>query len=376
MSDKPTSPKLKLVEHNSNSTAMPKPEFTDTGILHIQKSSTIVGTNPRALSLLGYPFDFNFNDKQFLDVCESFDQKAWSDLVKTIESTVSVQFRAIFRTHSGGFCELSCMAVCETGASVIDLYVTQGQTPCSYLDEALTKLEFFDAFMNTELMDINIKDKELRYVATSKLFEKTFNLEKGAAIGKTPGEIYPEDFADHVASHDLNVLDGRNVVSQIDVVPFSDKHLLVQKFPIYKNKSVAGVGVFAVDVTALKVSEQRHIDSKNKFADYVELCSDVLWEVDQDWLVIESNISGTSNVSGISFKAGENLLTQLKDAVSVHSLLEEFLDSLVLEQVRHEIFQLKNGARIKLGIKPIQTETAADQKSTIYRGILTLLGSS
>ncbi len=374
MNNKQNPPKPRLVNHSLSDSSMAKPEFVDTGILHVKKSSKIVGTNPRAMSLLEYPEDFRLEDRELMEICESIDSGVWATLLGLIDKDTAVQFRAVFRTHRGGFKDVSCLAVCETGATVVDLYISDSVVDNSeYIDSALSRLEYYEAFFNTELFDINLKDKEGRYIATSRLFEETFGLSKGQAIGKKPHDLFPKDFADHVASHDNTVLDRKDTVSQMDVVPYSGKQLMVQKFPLYKNQSIAGVGVFAVDVTALKMSEQRQIASKNKYSDYSELCTDILWETNQDWIITESNILDTWSVSGISFRPGINVVSQLKDNLMEPSLIDEFINSLVPNKITRQIWQLKNGTRVKIGVKPINIDPADHNTPLIYRGIVTVL---
>ena len=366
-------PKLTVVQKYPDYISMHKPEYITAGIVHIDKSSTIVGANPRALGLLEYPIDFDLNHKGIFDICESIDSQTWSALMVALDTHTSIQFNAIFRTHQGKFAQLTCLAVCEIGASIIDVYLSPGVESNAFIDAALTRLELFDGFFATELLDINIKDKDLKYVATSRLYEKTFGFKPGQAIGKTPHEIYPEKFADHVASHDKTVLDQKGIISQVDIVPFSDKHLLVQKFPIYKNNSVSGVGVFAVDVTAMKVNEQRHIASKNKFSDYAELCTDVLWETDSDWNIRESNISDTSSVSGINFKTGSNLFDEILKHTVDKRLFNAFIDTLRSNQISTEVFALTNKSRIRLGVKPTSMNTDDKESTKVFRGILSVL---
>ena len=368
--------KPKLVKNDPNYIPMQKSEYINVGIIHINKSSTIIGANPRALGLLEYPFDFNLSQKGLLDVCESIDSEMWSELITALDTHTAIHFNAVFRSYRGGFVDITCLAVCEVGASVIDLFLSPGAGSNAFIDAALSRLELFDAFFATELLDINIKDKDLRYVATSQLYEKTFDFKPGEAIGKTPREVYPAKFADHVTSHDLTVLDQKIVISQIDVVPFSDKHLLVQKFPIYKNNSVQGIGVFAVDVTAMKVNEQRHIASKNKFSDYVELCTDVLWETDSEWSIRESNISDTSSVSGISFKTGSNLFEEVLKYAVDKQLFRQFIDSLTPHQVSTEIFELTNQSTIRMGVKPTNLNPENAESAKVFRGILTVLSTA
>ena len=353
------------------------PEFSNAGVLHVKKDSTILGFNQSALQILNYPADFSLSNRSFMDVCISVNSDGWTDLLAEIEENSPVQFNAIFRTHAGEFVETPCLGSMELGASVIDLYLPRDANASSFISAALHKLEIYDAFFDTKLLDINLKDEYSRYIATSQLFDETFGLPRGHAEGKIPEDIFPKKFADHVASHDASVMAGDKVVSQIDVVPFTGKHLLVQKFPIFKkDESTAGIGVLVVDVTAMKLSEQRHIDAKKKYADYYDLSNDFLWETDETWLIRESNASGASSMTGIQFEVGSNFVDELKKHAQSASEVDDFVNALVLDHVKTEIFDLKSGLRIKLSVKPISENNEsneADVSQLIWLRILTVL---
>ena len=361
--------KLKLVKHNAKK-SMRKTAFAKTGALQLQKSSKIVGFNSDALKLLEYSLDINLTDRVFLDICESIDSGSWHELLQALEENIVASFNGIFCNSRGKVIGLNCLAICEKGASIIDMYLYENSNN-EFIDNIIAKLRIYEAFFHTDLLDINIKDKNLRYVSTSKLFDNTFDFSEGHAIGKLPEEIFAKKFSDHVSSHDATVKSQKQVVTQIDVVPFTGKHLMVQKFPLFDDESVfTGIGVFAVDVTALRVSEQRQIDAKNKYADYVELCTDILWETDSNWSITESNISEESSVAGMNFELGANLEKELKKYVTNLFGLEKFLKFLELDKVNTHIFEIKTGSRIKLGIKPVRSCYEHSKGKVIYRGIL------
>jgi hypothetical protein len=126
----------------------------------------------------------------------------------------------------------------------------------------------------------------------------------------------------------------------------------------------------------MKLSEQRHIEAKNKYADYYDLSNDFLWETDETWLIRESNASGASSMSGIQFEVGSNFVDELKKHAQTASEVDDFINALVLDHVKTEIFDLKSGLRIKLSVKPISENNEnneADISELIYRGILTVL---
>ncbi len=371
----------KLVEQTSKSHGVESSDFFATGVVHVKLSSEIVSANDIAISLLGFPEDFNFRGKCFLELCPSIGTESWAILLENLEEYQSCEFGAVFQNYIGDYQELGCLAVFEVGASVIDIYLSNQQEDDEKYSALVKKLEICESFFQTDLMDINIKNTHSEYEITSGLFEKTFSLDKGQGIGKTPYDIYPPKFADHVASHDKMVLERKQVVTQMDVVPYSGKHLLVQKFPLFHNNIVSGIGVFAVDVTSLKDSERRLIDTKNKFSDYFDLSEDILWEADGNWRLRESNIVEVANISGIELKNGEDFLGSLKSYLVEPWELDLFIESLERSRIQKQIFELYNGIRIRLGIKVCILDSDVDSTETavktdelrFYRGIITVL---
>jgi len=318
----------KLVQQRSKDHDMESSDYFATGVVHVKLSSEIVSTNDIAINLLGFPEGFKLGGKGFLELCPSIGTESWATLLENLEEYQSCEFGAVFQNYVGDYLELGCLAVFEVGASVIDIYLSNQDEDAEKYAALLRKLEICESFFDTDLMDINIKNTHSEYEITSGLFDKTFSLEKGQGIGKTPYDIYPPKFADHVASHDKMVLERRQVITQMDIVPYSGKHLLVQKFPLYHNNSVSGIGVFAVDVTSLKDTERRLVDTKNKFSDFFDLSEDILWEADNSWLLRESNIVEVANISGIELKNGEDLIGSLKNYLAHPSELDLFVDSL------------------------------------------------
>lgn len=352
------------------------PGFTTAGVIHVRLNGSIVATDDLAKSFLDYPLDFQLVDRGFLEFCSSMEEENWAEMIQVLEHGGVCGFDGIFVTYTGDFINLSCLAVYQVGASVADIYLSEGPNNSEFLNAALRKLEICEAFLDTDLLDINIKNTDLEYEVTSGMFEKTFSLDKGGAIGKKPEDIFPPAFASHVASHDRVVLDRKQVTTQIDVVPFSGKHLLVQKFPLFKNGSIQGIGVFAVDVTSLKRSEKRLLESKNRYSDYVDLCDDVLWEADENWVVRESSISGASSVSGVSLSIGSNILDQIGNQLRDRDGLDLFVANLDQEGINKIILELGSGGRLKLGIKVCRTDSFDASESgsdVVYRGIITFL---
>lgn len=365
-----------LVGGKVNRSGNQPPDFRSLGVLYARKTGHIVSVSDKARDLLQYPGDFALEDRSFLEICDSLDEVEWNHLISLLDGESAYEFDGIFLTHSGKRRLLKCVVRYETGASLLDIYFTDVAGNTDLADAALEKLRVYESFLKTDLLDINIKNTDSEYISVSGLFEKTFSLKPGEAVGKTPYDLYPPAFADHVASHDRVVLDRKQVITQIDVVPFSGKHLLVQKFPLYEKGSVSGIGVFAVDITSLKDNEKRLLESKNKYADYVELCEDILWEADHQWNLRESNLAGASSFLGIRLRVGHSVIDELRAQVRDEMALNHFIDAIEPNSVSKEHFELKNGVRIKLGIKAGKADvgTSTEHEMTdIYRGIISVV---
>lgn len=113
-----------------------------------------------------------------MDFCVSIDSDGWGALLEKVEQSSPIQFSAVFLTHKGQYIKLSCIAVMKVGASVIDLFLPRNFQSSEYLNESLQRLKTYEAFFNTDLLDINIKDSNLKYLVTSKLFDETFSLHR------------------------------------------------------------------------------------------------------------------------------------------------------------------------------------------------------
>ncbi len=335
------------------------------GIVNTHKDGVIIQGLNHVHKMLGAASDDRLPGESFIDMCCVMDNEGWRTLVKELEARSVVQFESQFRSTKGLSEHLSCTAVCEVGARVISFYVSPADAPTKNETKRL-----INAFLDTDLVDINIKNLDHRYLVTSALFDKTFDLGRGEPIGKTALEIYEEPFSEHVNNHDNMVLEMNEVITQIDVVPETGQHLLVQKFPLYENNIPIGIGVIGTDVTALVKSEEKEKQHKKKFSDYADLCADILWETDTNWNIVDSNLYGGIWIHGINFTKGNNLLDQLKDILVSTASLESFFAKLIPNQINKHTFATKTGIRFKLGIKP--TLSGDPEKAQINRGILIL----
>ncbi len=371
MNSERTPQALKLVQHSMSKSSTFKSFFDTTGCFHVKKSGEIIGHNGALLELLGYPADISLSGRLFPEFCNSIQKLEWNALLDQLYKESAVRFDAIFNTYSGDFIQINCLGVYELGASIIDIYIYRDLNASEMLSTALTRLDTFEAFADTNLLDINIKDTQSRYLVTSALFEQTFSFPPGFAIGKTPEEIFPKAFADHVMAHDQQVLSSNRVVSQIDVVPTTQQHLLVQKFPVYRNGSIFGIGAFIVEVSALKHSEQRLMESRNRYQDFYALSTDTLIETDANWIIKRTNLDGTISITGLGFEIGTELLTVLKKNGSQPDTWQQLINQLDDGASKSEVFRLNNGKRIRVSI--IQNSDVAE--AVIYRVAISLISA-
>ena len=105
-----------------------------------------------------------------------------------------------------------------------------------------------------------IKDSELRYLYVNEAYEKSFNLARGACIGKTSADIWPPEVARSFDEANQRVLKSKEDVRAIETTKVGDdvRHWMDSKFMIQPDSSRL-LGGIAFDITETKKAEQeRH----------------------------------------------------------------------------------------------------------------------
>lgn len=75
----------------------------------------------------------------------------------------------------------------------------------------------------------------------------------------------------------------------------------------------------------------------------------------------------------IQLEVGTNLSQELKRHMENLAEIENFMDALLPNQVKTEIFNLKSGFRIKLSVKSVSISNNHGDDAQLYRGLISVL---
>ena len=128
--------------------------------------------------------------------------------------------------------------------------------------KALRKSEaLLQAILDNSTAMIHIKDVDGKYLLTNSHFDNLFHMAKEQIIGKTDGDIFPQDSSAALRENDLKVIESCSPLSIEEVIPQDDGlHTYISlKFPIYNSKGKAyAVGTISTDVSdAVAAATQR-----------------------------------------------------------------------------------------------------------------------
>ncbi len=123
----------------------------------------------------------------------------------------------------------------------------------------------FQAFMNHSPAVVFIKDQAGHYAYLNRPFEKAFNLEKDALVGKSDTDYLPEKVAQQVRENDRRVLLKNKEEVVVESVPTPDgvdRYWQVLKFPFTDPTGQQFVGGVAIDITQQKQFEERLVEEQ------------------------------------------------------------------------------------------------------------------
>jgi PAS domain S-box-containing protein len=118
--------------------------------------------------------------------------------------------------------------------------------------------ELLQAILDNSTAMIHIKDLEGKYLLTNSHFDKLFHMAKEQIIGKTDGDIFPQDKAAALRENDLKVIESCSPLSIEEVIPQDDEPhtYLSLKFPLCNSEGRAyAVGTISTDVSDRKKAE-------------------------------------------------------------------------------------------------------------------------
>lgn len=143
------------------------------------------------------------------------------------------------------------------------------------------------AVMDNAPFSLSLKDSELRFVMANRHFLESIGQTSGPFTGTLPEGFVESDMARAMRLADAEVLAGGQTVTK---EVFADEGLpspggvrQVTKYPLPgPDGNYEGVVTFSMDITELKKIEQDLRLSEERFRDFTEASSDVLWELDAD----------------------------------------------------------------------------------------------
>jgi PAS domain S-box-containing protein len=121
----------------------------------------------------------------------------------------------------------------------------------------------FEAFMNNSPAAAFMKDESGRIIYVNKPYERMFRTSLEAIYGKNDFQLWPNDVAEQLRAHDLEVLSSNKPSEVLEQAPTPDKGMrewLVFKFPITDaagQRFLAGMGI---DVTERRRAEAQVLE--------------------------------------------------------------------------------------------------------------------
>jgi PAS domain S-box-containing protein len=182
---------------------------------------------------------------------------------------------------------------------------------------------------------IYLKDREGQFVLVNRQFEKLFHVARGEVVGKTDQDIFPRYMADAFQANDRRVLKERKVLEFEEVAPQDDgDHTYLSiKFPLFSQGSETPYGICGIstDISARKRVEKDLKDSKERFREILDTCSEAFISMDESGLVTAWNRAAEETFGWPSAKAigrpvGELIMPE-RHRSAYQSALQQFRDT-------------------------------------------------
>ncbi|NKB61385.1 MAG: hypothetical protein GKR95_04335 [Gammaproteobacteria bacterium] len=188
-----TKPQLYLVHGNQE--AKQESSFissaTTANIIHVDKAGFLQYANDEAIKQLGISKNSRLNEISLFDIDSALTPDSWKDFLEVMNQHTAISYDCQYRSVSGDFLPVHCIAEHQIGATIVTVYFTNIEKVVSEVEELRHKVQIYESFFNTPFLDINIKDKDGYYIATSEKFEKTSDSKKATPLARSPMRSIP-----------------------------------------------------------------------------------------------------------------------------------------------------------------------------------------
>jgi len=154
---------------------------------------------------------------------------------------------------------------------------------------------FLDHFPGTGF----IKDSHSKFLRVNKYFTDIFGAEENL-IGKEPGKLFSEEFAQRIIEEDKKTLQkGNNIFEKIIQHDGSESTFEVHSFRIDRENKEPLIGGIAIDITDWYRSKQARRESEERYRVVFQNTGTATIIVDFDMTIILAN-NGFERLSGFS----------------------------------------------------------------------------
>ena len=184
----------------------------------------------------------------------------------------------------------------DGGTFLVRTNITERKRAEEALRQSETQLR---ALIEHAPVQINIKDREGRYVVASPDLLKTWHLTAEQVIGKTALQLYPKDFADRLMAQDrATIASGKSSLQEV-IRPSSQgsRVLSIIKFPIpdEQGRPIA-IGSISSDITERKQAEKELESSRQLLQTALDSMTDGFALFDKDERLVLFNESYTHKI--------------------------------------------------------------------------------
>ncbi len=251
-------------------------------VFYLDKEGKIIDANKQASRSLGYTYK-ELCKLSIFDIGKSVDLKTFLQLSEQFKKAQSLTQEDIYKHKDGNTFpvefEISKLDSGEFLATISDL--SKHKAVQRRLHESRIELQ---AIMDHAPNSIFLRDLKGCYLMMNVRALNTLGLSSKEVIGKTPFDLYPKDFAEHILAADQEIVKSRKVVDPFEfVAPFDNKHYLANKFPIFDDKGkVKAIATIATDISERKYAEKALRSSEMELQSLISAMPDLIVVFDSE----------------------------------------------------------------------------------------------